>query len=134
RVFLIFGFWLLGFDLWPLAFGLWSSIVCLGFLVMPRPCAVVLHVRYYKSSVTKLRKMPRPCAVVLHVRYYKNSVTKLRKMPRPCAVVLHVCSYKREHPRHKAVASFTSTGCFVAASVTYHGARPWHLLLQPAVL
>jgi len=46
---------------------------CWNFLGMPRPCAVEVHARCYKTNPQNFLEMPRPCAVEPHACRYKTN-------------------------------------------------------------
>src|SRR5258705_13610896 len=80
--------------------------------------------------------MPWPCAVETHARGYKQAA-ELSEMPWACPVEFSRLkalsnrslsfSRKRKPASHKAVASAkTLLTYIIAASVSLHGAWPWH--------
>ena len=110
---------------------------CAVDVEMPRPCAVETHARRYKIR----RKGSCRCHGLVPWRLTlaakaQAPITKSieREPPRRKALassrVLRLfVAAKREPPRRKAVASTRGfLTYFVAASVSLHGARPWHLL------
>src|SRR6266404_5028301 len=123
-------------------------------LRMPRPCAVEAHARGYKvSSVCGCHGLApwrltlaatRSAAFADATALCRGgSRSRLqRKVSSVCgchglapwrltfiaeAQALLTKSIKRETPRRKAVASGSGAAFFLAAHVSLHGARPWHL-------